>query len=42
MKRYLTYVLSFALFGFTSCEGFLDTDVPSIDQHTFFSGEQTA
>ena len=42
MKRYLTYVLSFALLGFTSCEGFLDTDVPSIDQHTFFSGEQTA
>ena len=42
MKRYLTYMLSFALLGFTSCEGFLDTDVPSIDQHTFFSGEQTA
>lgn len=42
MKRYLIYVLSGALLGLTSCESFLDTPVPSIDQHTFFSGEQTA
>ena len=42
MKRYIIYALSCALLGFSSCESFLDTPVPNIDQRTFFSSEKTA
>ena len=42
MKRYIIYALSCALLGFSSCESFLDTPVPNIDQKTFFSSEKTA
>ena len=42
MKRYIIYALSCALLGFSSCDSFLDTPVPNIDQRTLFSNENTA
>ncbi|WP_436415178.1 RagB/SusD family nutrient uptake outer membrane protein [Petrimonas sp.] len=43
MKKYL-YSSIFLLLtvGFASCEDYLDTPVPSIDQYTYFSNDQTA